>query len=110
MNNFEVRQIITDNLVKELDLVGFDEGYKFVASDKFQYKTFKIYDLTLAQANILKQIAISFGADCGVNRDIVTGKAEKTDAILGGSFAQIKKISEQLKKQIYYIFDKISPF
>jgi len=99
MQDFEVRQIVTEDTVKELELVGFDEGYKFVAADKFKYKTFKIYDLTLAQANILKQIAISFGADCGVNRDIVTGNVEKTDAILGGSFSQIKKISEQLKKQ-----------
>ena len=55
--------------------------------------------MTLAQANILKQVALSFGADCAVHRETITGNIEKTDAILGGSISQLKKISEVLEKQ-----------
>jgi len=55
--------------------------------------------LTIPQANILKQTAISVGADCAVHRETITAKIDKTDCILGGSFSQLKKIALKLKKQ-----------
>ncbi len=99
MNDFIIKEIISDNIEKELLKIGFDEGYRFFASNKFKYKNIKIFDLTPAQANILKQTALSVGADCATHRDVITGKVEKSNAIIGGSFSQLKKICEKLKLQ-----------
>ena len=99
MKDFVVKTLVANDIESELEKIGFDIAYRAKASDKYRYKTLKIFDLTLPQANILKQTALSFGADCGVHREVLTNKIEKTDVILGGSFSQLKKISEKLKSQ-----------
>ncbi len=99
MEKFKLRQIISADIEKELQQVGFDEGYRVAASYKYKYKNLKIYDLTPAQANIIKQTAISCGADCATHRDVITGKVEHSDIILGGSESELKKIAEKLRQQ-----------
>ena len=99
MADFVIKQLVADDLERELSLIGFDEGYKSAAADKFRYKNFKIFSVSVEQANIIKQTALSVGADCGTHREVIRGKAEKSDVILGGSYSQIKKISEKLKHQ-----------
>lgn len=99
MSNFILKELTTPNIESELEKIGFDIAYRAKASDKFRYKTIKIFNLTLPQANILKQTALSYGADCGVHRDVLINKIEKTDVIIGGSFSQLKKICEKLKQQ-----------
>ena len=99
MHDFVLREIKNANLDKELENIGFDKSYINIACEKFEYKNIKIYSLTPAQANILKQTAISVGADCATNRDVITGKIEVSDCILGGSVSEIKKVSEKLKFQ-----------
>lgn len=99
MQNFVLKEILNVDIESELEKIGFDISYRAKASDKYRYKTFKIFDLTLPQANILKQTALSLGADCAVHRDVLISNIEKTDVILGGSFSQIKKICEKLKHQ-----------
>lgn len=85
MNDFIIKELISDNIENELLKIGFDEGYRFFASNKFKYKNIKIFDLTPAQANILKQTALSVGANCATHRNVITGKVEKSNAIIGGS-------------------------
>ena len=87
------------DIKNELKQVGFDKSYIHKAVDKFDYKNIKIYSLTPAQANILKQTAISVGADCATHREVITGKIETSNCILGASKSQIKKIAEKLKHQ-----------
>lgn len=101
MNDFILKTVDIGlaGLEKELEQIGFDKTYLQKAVDKFRYKNLKIYDLTIPQANILKQTAISVGADCAVHRETITAKVEKTDCILGGSFSQLRKISQKLKNQ-----------
>lgn len=99
MKEFVIKEISGHNINFELENIGFDSAYKYKAADKFRYKNLKIYNLTVAQANILKQTALIFGSDCAVNRDVVTGKAEKSDVILCGSWSQLKKIAQKLKSQ-----------
>lgn len=97
MSKFILKDI--NNIEGELEKIGFDNSYLNKAKDKYRYKNIKIFGLSLPQANILKQTAISVGADCAVHRETITGKVEKTDCILGGSFSQLKKIAQKLKKQ-----------
>ena len=99
MNNFKIKSISEVDICKELDNIGFDYSYISSASNKYKYLNLKIYDLTLPQANILKQTALSLGADCAVNKDVLTAKIKNTDCILGGSISQIKKIINSLKNQ-----------
>ena len=99
MQNFILKEIVTQNIEAELEKIGFDSAYRFKAADKYRYKTIKIFNLTPAQANILKQTALICGADCAVHREVITGKVELSDAILGGSISELKKIAEKLKKQ-----------
>ena len=99
MKEFKLMNLSESNIESELEKIGFDSSYKKMASDKFIYKNIKIFDLTPAQVNILKQTALSVGADCASHRDVITGSIKKSNAILGGSYSQIKKIAEKLKTQ-----------
>lgn len=99
MADFLVKELITNDIERELSQIGFDESYARIGSEKFRYKNIKIYNLTPEQANIIKQTALSVGADCGTHREVIRGKIDKSDAILGGSFSQLKKIVQKLKHQ-----------
>ena len=99
MDVFEIREIISDNISNELQKIGFDDGYRFIAAKKFRYKNLKIYNLNPAQANIIKQTALTVGADCATHRDVITGNIEFSNVILGGSDSQLEKVSEKLKCQ-----------
>lgn len=99
MSEFLIKEIVGKNIESELDSIGFDSVYRQKAADKFQYRNIKIYNLTPAQANILKQTALIYGSDCAVHRDVITGKIDKSDAILCGSVSQLKKIVKKLQNQ-----------
>jgi len=98
MNDYILKDVEGD-IKKELEQIGFDKTYLNKAADKYMYKNIKIFALSIPQANILKQTAISVGADCAVHRETITCKIEKTDCILGGSFSQLRKIAQKLHKQ-----------
>ena len=98
MDEFILKDVNSD-LAIELEQIGFDKTYLNKATDKFRYKNIKIFDLTIPQANILKQTALSFGADCAVHRETITAKIDKTNCLLGGSFSQLSKISKKLRTQ-----------
>lgn len=99
MHDFVLRELKTDDLGFELESIGFDKTYVNKAKDKYRYKNLKIFSLTVPQANILKQTALSVGADCATHREIITAKVEISDCILGGSISQLGKIAEKLKSQ-----------
>ncbi len=99
MDNGFILKNVCSNIEDELENIGFDKSYLNNAVKKYKYKNIKIFDLNTPQANILKQTAISVGADCAVHRETITSRIEKTDCILGGSFSQLSKISQKLKKQ-----------
>ncbi len=105
MHDFLLKELSNTDIEKELVDIGFDKTYTHAASDKFIYKNFKIFNLTVAQANILKQTAISVGADCGTHRDVITGKQELSSCILGGSLSQLGKIAKKLKMQPFGLKD-----
>ena len=99
MSKFILKEINNADYAKELENIGFDASYRHKAKEKFVYKNLKIYNLTIPQANILKQIALTVGSDCAVHREVITGKVDTSDVILGGSFSQLRKIAEKLKFQ-----------
>lgn len=105
MHDFLLKEITNTNIEDELIKIGFDKSYTHRAKDKFLYKNFKIFNLTVAQANILKQTALTVGADCGTHRDVITGSIEKSSCIIGGSISQLYKIAEKLQNQPFGLKD-----
>ena len=99
MHDFLLKEITNTDIEIELEFIGFDKSYRHKAKNKFEYKNFKIFDLTVAQANIIKQTALSIGADCATHREVITGKIEKSSCILGGSISQLRKIAQKLQAQ-----------
>ena len=61
-SDFIIKSINNANWEHELEIIGFDKSYRYKFSDKFLHKNLKIYNLKIAQANILKQIALTVGA------------------------------------------------
>ena len=109
--NFLIKSISNADWERELELIGFDKSYRHKFVDKFIFRNLKIYDLTTPQANIIKQTALSVGADCATHREVITGKIEKSDVILSGTFSQLNKIAVKLKHQPFgldLLSDKIS--
>ena len=96
-NNFKLKFLKCTE--QNLADIGLDKTYINRAVDKHIFKTIKIYDLSCAQANIIKQTALSSGTDCAVHREVITGKVNSSDCILSGSIDELKKISEKLKYQ-----------
>lgn len=96
MDKFKLRELKNANNEKELESIGFDSSYRFRAVEKMDLRLIKVYSLSPAQANILKQTAISIGADCLTHREVVTGKVELSDAIITANTAEIKKLSQKL--------------
>ena len=99
MHDFIFRELDNCDTEKELLNIGFDKSYIKKASEKLLYKNIKIYSLSSAQANIIKQTALSLGCDCATHRDVITGRAENSDCILTGSISQLKKVAEKLRFQ-----------
>ena len=99
MKDFIIKEIINANLEEEIKAIGFENSYAQFVTDKYEYKTLKIFSLTAPQANILKQTALSFGADCATHREVITGKIDTANCILGGSVSTLKKIAEKLENQ-----------
>lgn len=96
-NDFKVKFLNCKE--SDLSTIGFDKTFAQRAIDKHRFKTLKIYGLSCAQANIIKQTALSSGTDCAVHREVITGKVDSSDCILSGSIDELKKISEKLKYQ-----------
>lgn len=96
---FVVKKITQDFILNEHKIIGFDSSYVEKAQEKHNFLTFKIFDLSLPQANILKQTALSAGCECSLNKEILTASISKTDAILSGTIRQINTICEKMKLQ-----------
>lgn len=105
MHDFLLKELSNTNIETELKTIGFDNSYTHKAKNKFEYKNFKIFNLTPAQANILKQTALSIGADCGTHREVIRGKIETSNVILGGNISQLLQISEKLQRQPFGLKD-----
>jgi len=99
MSDFYLKKINQSDINQELKNIGFDENYVDIASVKYKYTNIKIFELSIPQANILKQTALSVGADCAVNKGVLINSVEHSDCILGGSISQIKQIINKLKVQ-----------
>lgn len=99
MKDFLIKEIVNADLEQEIKAIGFEPNYAAQVVDKYSYKNLKIFGLNAPQANILKQTALSLGADCATHREVITGKIDNADCILGGSVSTLRKIAQKLENQ-----------
>lgn len=105
MHDFLLKNLTRTDLEKELINIGYDNTYAFKGKEKFEYLNFKIFAVTSAQGNIIKQLALSVGADCATHKLVITGQIEKSDCILGGNLSQLRTIAQKLKLQPFGLKD-----
>lgn len=97
--NFYIRKITPESAEKVIQEIGFDKSYIKQALSKYNFNLYKIHNLSCQQAAIIKQLALSTGADAAVHREVITCKVDKTDVLIGCTDAQLKILCEKLKKQ-----------
>jgi dihydropteroate synthase len=83
----------------EVKRIGVDTYAVPVLASKALGLSIKVEHLDCAQSNIIKQTALSVGADAAVARSVVTGCSEKTDLILFCNGRQLKEIARRLEIQ-----------
>ncbi|MEO0215467.1 MAG: dihydropteroate synthase [candidate division WOR-3 bacterium] len=87
-------------LLKELQEIGVDPDAHSIFLKKLDYKVIKLKDLSSAQANILKQIALVCGADVAIPKDAYYGRKRKRfDILLFANVREIEKIINRLNEQ-----------
>ncbi len=87
------------DLYSELARVGVDETAWEIFLKKQKTLTVKLEALSVATANILKQLALKIGADCAVHQQVISGKVKKSDAILFATPRQLEELCHRLKGQ-----------
>lgn len=105
MHDFFIKKLSTKNIESELLNIGYDCSYAFKGKKKFEYSNFKIFGITSVQGNIIKQLALSVGADCATNKLVITGEIQNSDCILGGNLSQLHIIAQKLQYQPFGLKD-----
>ena len=89
----------TINLHRELKSLGVDGGGVSILEDKGTLHLIRIRDLHVGAANILKQDALSIGADVAVPRGTVTASIPQVDVLLIATERQLQQLVKKEKAQ-----------
>ncbi len=79
----------------QLEDLGVDSGAKKLLEEKMQYHLIKIEQMHVAAANILKQDALSIGAELAVPKGVITCEHKYVDAVLMGTTKHLKLLSKK---------------
>jgi len=83
------------DLKAALSRLGVDDGGVNILSDKAQMHIIHIKDLLVGGANILKQDALSIGADLAVPRGTVIALTPRVDCLLIATTKQLKHLAKK---------------
>jgi len=89
----------TIDLHRELKTLGVDSGGVSILEDKGRTHLIRIRDLHVGAANILKQDALSIGADLAVPRGTVTASVSRVDVLLIATERQLQQLARKEKAQ-----------
>jgi dihydropteroate synthase len=87
------------NLKEALKALNVDAGGISILADKGQLHLIRIVDLHVGAANILKQDALSIGADLAVPRGTVTAMEPRVNALLIANERQLQQLAKKEKAQ-----------
>lgn len=92
-------------LQDELHRLGVDVGGIKILSDKGKLHLIRIRDLHVGAANILKQDALSIGADLAVPKGTVIASTPRVDVLLIANERQLQELSRKEKAQPFGLKD-----
>lgn len=107
MNEIYIRNITPESAEKVISEIGFDRSYIKQALKKYNFRLYKLCNLSCPQATIIKQLALSVGADAALRREVITCQTKKTDLLIGSTVSQLEIICQKLKHQPFAL-NKIS--
>lgn len=87
------------DLRRELQTLGVDSGGVSILEDKGKFHLIRIRGLHVGAANILKQDALSIGADLAVPRGTVTASVPHVDVLLIATERQLQQLVKKEKAQ-----------
>jgi len=93
------------NIKYQLQKLGVDDGGINILASKAALHILYIYDLHVGAANILKQDALSIGADLAVPRGTVVAAKPKVDCILIANTKQLKALAKKELAQPFGLKD-----
>ena len=79
--------------------IGCDSAGIKIMCEKGLFLTQKVTDISLRAAIILKQEMMALGGEVVLDRDVMTLKLEKTDALILGTQKQYRKLCQKLYQQ-----------
>lgn len=92
----QVEKLSNDiNIKEQLKKLGVDEGGINILASKATMHIIYIHDLHVGAANILKQDALSIGADLAVPRGTVVAAKPRVDCILIANTKQLKTLAKK---------------
>ncbi len=89
----------TPNAAQELVNIGVSGSGRIIMGDKLKFIVIKLKDINSTALNILKQEALSIGAELANHKDVITGKIAKSDSLLFGTPVQLRIIVKKIKSQ-----------
>ncbi len=89
-------------LEKELQSIGVHPASVSIFKERSAIEPVKIFKVRMPAANILKQEAISSGADCAVNVGCATGSVDYSDVILLGTRKQYRELLRKLQPMTFF--------
>ncbi|MGC8894160.1 MAG: dihydropteroate synthase [candidate division WOR-3 bacterium] len=99
----EVREVFPDEreILELFARIGVDPDGMRVMAPKARYRFFYIRDLKAPAANILKQEALSYGAEAAVSIGVINCSVRATDALVWGDERRLILLAEKLRGQVY---------
>lgn len=83
----------------ELSRIGVSGTGRMIMGEKLKYIIIKLKNINSTALNILKQEALSIGAELANHKDVITGKIPVSDSILFGTPVQLRIIVKKIKLQ-----------
>ncbi len=89
-----LQNLSTDQLTKELNEIGVAPEAHQIFLKKAHYRIIKLHNLSAAQANVLKQIALTCGADVAIPATAYFGAGKRKFAVM--VFANLREIEKMI--------------
>ncbi|MEO0191430.1 MAG: dihydropteroate synthase [candidate division WOR-3 bacterium] len=103
----DIREVFPES--KEIDeifkRIGVDPDGARVMAPKTRFRFFYIRGLRAPAANILKQEALSYGAELAVSIGVINCSVKLTDALLWGDERRLSLLAEKIRGQVYGLGD-----
>ncbi len=99
MHAFLIDIFDSSSASKELLNIGVSHSGRLIMSKKLKFIVIKLKDINHVALNILKQEALSIGAEVANHKDVIMGKIRTSDSLLFGTLVQVKFVANKIKDQ-----------